>query len=129
MRWSRKSKDDEEMRAIINNIMNKGNKMSENKRKNVGPGLKIAQDRFKADNGYLPEYEEFKEENRVFTHRVVILNDGETWSEGEGSLLDITSEAFELLCDGVKPNQLSGEVKNKDWHRSVGHMIVERDNY
>ena len=100
MRWSRKSKDEEEMRVIINNIMNKGNKMSENKK-----------------------------ENRVFTHRVVILNDGETWSEEEGTVLDITSEAYELLSDGVKPNQLSGEVKNKDWHRSVGHMIVERDNY
>lgn len=44
-------------------------------------------------------------------HRIVVLNDGETWTEAEGCLLmEVTDAQFEDLQNGVKPSWLEEVV-------------------
>ncbi len=44
------------------------------------------------------------------TKRLIVLDDNETWTAGNGHIVDVTEEAYELILDGYSP--FSDEVAN-----------------
>ena len=42
--------------------------------------------------------------------RLIVLDDNETWTAGNGHIIDVTEEAYELILDGHSP--FSEEVTN-----------------
>lgn len=51
--------------------------------------------------------------------KILVLSDGETWEtfDGNASIMEITDEAFDELCDGSEPKHLK---KKKDIIRISG---------
>ena len=50
--------------------------------------------------------------------RLIVLDDNETWTAGNGHIIDVTKEAYELILDGYSP--FSEEVA------SAGLTVIDK---